>query len=157
MKRPGLTERQRLAKYPPWLCLAMTVERREPETKWKRQERRTKLKRLQRKGIATPRKLWRHRYRRISRAEIESRSGLSKRKINRISSSLTWDKIPIGEGLRFREACKIDLCHLERLGGHLVKMLKSTRPFGHLDPKQYQKFVVQLRKFKQSQSTQKQP
>lgn len=141
-----LTLDQRLQKFPPFLCLALSrikiipFSKKEAYERWKQR----------RKGRKTKR---RYQWRRMNREEISALSGIHYKRVSRIGRRISWDGVKVRDMLAFMKACNVDVCHATYQREFMKYTASIGQAFRHLNPDQRRIFVATMRRYKEAMAS----
>jgi len=149
-----LTLKERLDRFPPFLCLALARVRMPAMTAaelkarhWNNKARLQKWA-LKRKGIEIPRRsMWR----RITLDELSERAHIDRETVGKLAGQTDWSKFSVFTMLRFISACGIDLCHVKNQHLQIKSGAQKNKAFGHLNKVQMEQFLALAKEWKEEQ------
>lgn len=146
-----LTLRERLERFPPFLCVALSRVKTAPLTQAEKQSKywnrkaRAKRRRLRQRGIELPKKpLWR----RLDLDEIAAFGHLNPKLVTRLSSMKDWNQIGVFTMLRFLEVCGVDLMRIAKETRFIRYGLATNKAFQHLTKPQMARFAKMVREWR---------
>lgn len=139
-----LTLRERLDRFPPFLCVALARVKVSPLTQaekqvkyWNRKARENR-RRLRSRGIALPK---RPAWRRLTLLELADKAHISVRLIKDLTVKTHWHGVSVFTFVRLTETCGIDLLRIKSKLKYLKDGLGNNRAFAHLNPQQMRQVI----------------
>lgn len=136
------TLKARLAKFPPFLCIALSKVACDARSG----KMRSRVYRRRLNGEPLPADHARL-YRRITREEVASRGKLSVKCVQRLTQAMSWQAVQVPTMLAFLLGCGLELGSDSQMAHLLYREMNHPHPFGHLDRKQYRLFLRRMEDF----------